>query len=58
MLILGRKIGQSIQISTDITVTVLDIQGNQVRLGIDAPKHIKVNRQEVHIRMQQELENV
>ncbi len=48
MLVLTRKADQSITIGNDITVTVLEIRGNQVRLGIKAPKHTPVNRTEVY----------
>lgn len=48
MLILARKKGQAIRIGSDITITVVDIQGDQVRLGIDAPRHIAVLRQELY----------
>ena len=48
MLVLTRKTDESITIGNDITVTVLEIRGNQVRLGIKAPKHTPVNRTEVY----------
>ncbi len=54
MLLLTRKKGESIMIDDDIKVTVLFIHGNQVRIGIDAPQNIVVNREEVHQRIQQE----
>jgi len=44
---LSRRANQSIVIGTDITVTVLDIRGDQVRLGVDAPRHVTVHREEV-----------
>jgi carbon storage regulator len=47
MLILSRRIGQSINIGDDVTITVLDLQGGQVRVGITAPKTTRVLRQEV-----------
>ena len=49
MLILTRHIGESIVIGNNINVTVLSIAGNQVKIGIDAPKDIPVNREEIHI---------
>lgn len=49
MLILMRREGESIMIGDDITVTVLGVQGRQVRLGITAPRHIEVNREEIHL---------
>ena len=48
MLVLSRKKGQSIRINDDITITVVDIRGDRVRLGIEAPKEIPVHRQEVY----------
>lgn len=56
MLILTRRPGETLMIGDDITVTVLAIKGNQVRIGIQAPKHVPVNREEVHERLQQERE--
>ena len=47
MLILTRKSGESLMIGEDISVTVLGVKGNQVRIGIDAPKDISVHREEV-----------
>lgn len=52
MLILTRRIGETIRINDDITVTVLSIQGGQVKLGVEAPKHVEVHREEVHQRIQ------
>ncbi len=54
MLILTRKLGESITIGDNIKVTVLGIYGKQVRLGIDAPQKIVVHREEVYVRIQQE----
>lgn len=51
MLVLTRYIGQSVIINKNITATILHIKGNQVRLGIEAPKDIPVNRQEIHERI-------
>ncbi len=48
MLVLTRKVDQSITIGSDIKVTVLEIRGNQVRLGIDAPKETSVHRTEIY----------
>ncbi|NLW16332.1 MAG: carbon storage regulator CsrA [Firmicutes bacterium] len=48
MLVLARKKGQVIKLGTDITITVLDIRGDTVRLGIDAPRNLPVHRLEVY----------
>jgi carbon storage regulator len=50
MLILTRRPQEAIRIGEDVTVTVLGIEGNKVRIGISAPRHIAVDRQEVHDR--------
>lgn len=54
VLILTRRIGESVKIEGDITVTVLGMKGNQVRLGIDAPKSVSVFREEIYERIQNE----
>ena len=54
MLVLTRNISQTIMIDDDVTVTVLGVRGNQVRLGIDAPKEIQVHRSEVYDRIKKE----
>lgn len=56
MLYLTRKPGQSINIGNDIVVTVLAIKGDQVRLGITAPKETGIFREEIYLRMQNESE--
>jgi carbon storage regulator len=52
MLILTRKVGESIVIDDDIKVTILGVKGMQVRIGIDAPKHVQVHREEIYKRIQ------
>ena len=54
MLILTRKLGEKIAIGDDITITLVEIKGTQVKLGIEAPKHIEIHRQEVYERIRQE----
>jgi carbon storage regulator len=51
MLIVTRRMGESVMIGADITVTVLSIKGNQVRIGFAAPKSVSVHREEVHERL-------
>ena len=52
MLVLTRRAGQSIVIGHDITVTVLDVRGDQVRIGINAPRTVDVHREEVFLELQ------
>lgn len=54
MLILTRRVGESVMIGQEITVTVLEVKGNQVRLGIAAPKEVPVHREEVYERVHEE----
>lgn len=56
MLILTRKTGQSIVIADDIVVTIVEASGDQVRLGVDAPRHIAVHREEVYTQITRENE--
>ena len=54
MLILTRRIGESIMIGDDIELTVLGIKGSQLRLGIDAPKEVPVHRREIWLRIKED----
>ena len=60
MLVLTRRIGESIMIGDDgkIVIAILDVKGNQVRLGIDAPKEISVHRSEIYDRIQREKHGI
>lgn len=55
MLILGRKVGETLNIGDNITVTVLSVKGNSVRLGVNAPKDVVVDREEIHERRVAEM---
>lgn len=54
MLILTRRVGETLNIGDDISVTVLGVRGNQVRLGVDAPKNVAVHREEIYQKIQDE----
>ena len=55
MLVLSRRLGETLIIGDDVKITVLGISGNQVRLGIAAPKNVSVHREEVYRRIQDEM---
>ncbi|WHI47328.1 carbon storage regulator CsrA [Microbulbifer sp. VAAF005] len=59
MLILKRRTGENLRIGTNISVTVLEVKGNQVKIGINAPKSLSVYREEiyVHIKKEQKMNN-
>jgi len=54
MLILTRRVGEKLVIGENVTVTVLGVKGNQVRIGIDAPRNVTVNREEIYERILKE----
>ncbi len=54
MLILTRRVGETVMIGDEVTITVLGVKGNQVRIGINAPKHVAVHREEIYERIKRE----
>ena len=57
MLVLTRKLGEVIRVGEAVTVRVLEVKGNQVRLGVDAPPDVRIYREEVYLAIQKEHEN-
>lgn len=58
MLILTRRVGETLMVGDDVTVTVLGVKGNQIRIGINAPKDVEVHREEIYQRINAERNNV
>ena len=54
MLILTRRVGETLMVGDEVTVTVLGVKGNQVRIGVNAPKDVSVHREEIYQRIQRE----
>ena len=57
MLILTRRVGETVMVGDEVTVTVLGVKGNQVRIGVNAPKEVAVHREEIYERIKREQEN-
>jgi carbon storage regulator len=58
VLVLTRRLGEKLIIGGNVTVTILGVKGNQIRIGIDAPRDITVNREEIHQRILKEREEL
>lgn len=54
MLILTRRVGETLMVGDDVTLTVLGVKGNQVRIGVNAPEDVQVHREEIYQRIQKE----
>ncbi|PCS23659.1 carbon storage regulator CsrA [Candidatus Enterovibrio escicola] len=57
MLILTRRVGETLMIGDEVALTVLGVKGNQVRIGVNAPKEVSVHREEIYMRIQAEKGN-
>ncbi|WP_444902718.1 carbon storage regulator CsrA [Microbulbifer sp. CnH-101-E] len=55
MLILKRRIGENLRIGANVSVTVLEVKGNQVKIGISAPRSLPIHREEIYVRIKQQL---
>ncbi|WP_343192473.1 carbon storage regulator CsrA [Buchnera aphidicola (Taiwanaphis decaspermi)] len=58
MLILTRRVGETLMIGDEVTVTVLGVKGNQIRIGVNAPKKISVHREEIYQRIKAEKNQI
>lgn len=58
MLILTRRIGETLMVGDEVTITVLGVKGNQVRIGINAPKDLAVHREEIYNKIQREKDDI
>jgi carbon storage regulator len=56
MLVVTRRVGERIMIGSDVSLTILAVQGNQVRIGIDAPRDVAVHREEIYLKIKAECD--